>query len=74
MLAAGKVNYGGRLGATILNSAGVWNEGPQPDGMPDGSFNTDVEYLDLMVKDWYDCYAIASYKGHEAAAIRHRLY
>ena len=74
MLLAAKVLKRGREGGTILNSHGKWNSGPQPDDMPDGSFNVETQYLDLMVKDWYDCYALSLYKGHEAAKIRHRLY
>lgn len=61
----------GRIGAVIQNSHGDWNSGPSPYGGPAGSFAVDVKYLDLMTKDWYDCWAISSYVGH-AAAKKHR--
>lgn len=64
----------GRKGGGILNSHGRWNSGPQPDGLPDGGFNVELPYLDLMVKDWFDCWALGSYQGHEALKMRHRLY
>lgn len=74
MIGIGTVDYDGREGGTILNSHGVWNSGPQPDGLPDGAFNVETQYLDMMVKDWGDCYALSTYSGHQAALIRHRLY
>lgn len=74
MLLAGRVNFNGREGGTVLNSAGVWNQGPQPNDLPDGGFNVEIQYLDMMVKDWGDCYALSSYDGHEAALIKHKLY
>lgn len=70
----GKVQYGDREGGTVLNSHGVWNSGPQPDGLPDGAFNLSFTDLDVMIKDWGDCHALSSYKGHEALRVKHKLY
>lgn len=74
MILTGAILEGKRKGGIIQNSHGAWNSGPQPYGMPDGSFGVDEHVLDVMVKDWFDCYAIASYRGHEARRIRHKLY
>lgn len=75
MLLAAAILDGPKIGGTVLNSHGVWNEGPQPDGLPDGGFNVEIQYLDLMVKDWGDCWALSGYQGHEAEKIRkHLLY
>lgn len=74
MVLTGAVMEGGRVGGTIQNSHGIWNSGPRPNDMPEGSFNVDVEYLDLMIQDWYDCWAFSAYTGHEALKRRHRLY
>lgn len=75
MLLCAAILEGSRVGGTILNSHGVWNSGPQPNDLPDGGFNVELQYLDMMVKDWYDCYALGSYKGHEAKKIqKHLLY
>lgn len=74
MVLVGAVLEGGRIGGTILNSHGKnWIEGPQPFDLPDGGFNIDLEYLDLMIKDWGDCWALGSYKGHAAKRIREHL-
>lgn len=74
MLLTGAILEGPRIGGTVQNSHWDWNEGPRPNGMPRGSFNVDLQYLDLMVKDWYDCYALSAYRGHQARRMRHKLY
>ena len=74
MALTGAILEGGRIGGIIQNSHGAWNTGPRPYGMPEGSFAVDLEILDRMVKDWFDCYAISAYKGHEARRMRHKLY
>jgi hypothetical protein len=74
MILTGAILEGPRVGGIIQNSHGKWNSGPQPYGMPDGAFGVDLRYLDLMVKDWYDCYALSCYHGHEAKKVRHKLY
>jgi len=76
MVLTGALLEGGRIGGLIQNSHGDWNDGPRPFGIPRGSFFADLEVLDWMVKDWYDCWALGSYKGHEAARIRrtHKLW
>lgn len=74
MILTGAILEGDRKGGILQNSHGVWNSGPQPYGMPDGAFGVDLSVLDTMVKDWFDCYALASYRGHEAKRIRHKLY
>jgi len=74
MLLTGAILEGNRIGGTIQNSHWDWNDGPRPNGMPRGSFNADLEYLDLMVRDWYDCYALSAYRGHAARRMRHKLY
>lgn len=74
MLLAGALIEGGRVGGALLNSHGAWNSGPRPHGLPEGGFFVDLAVLDLMVKDWEDCWALSSYVGHEAKKIRHKLY
>jgi hypothetical protein len=75
MIATGALLEGGRVGILIQNSHGVWNSGPQPHGIPDGSFFVDLQYADVMVKDWNDCWALSGYMGHEATQVRkHLLY
>lgn len=74
MILTGAILKGKRKGGILQNSHGAWNSGPQPYGMPDGAFGVDLHILDVMVKDWFDCYALASYRGHEARRIRHQLY
>lgn len=74
MILTGALLEGGRVGGLIQNSHGAWNSGPRPHDIPEGSFFVDLEYLDLMVKDWFDCWALGSYEGHQAAQMRHKLY
>jgi len=74
MVLTAAILEGGRIGGTIQNSHGPWNEGPRPNNMPEGSFNVEIQYLDLMVQDWYDCWALGSYEGHKSKKIRHKLY
>jgi hypothetical protein len=74
MILTGALLEGPRIGGLIQNSHGDWNSGPRPYDIPRGSFFVDLNYLDMMVKDWGDCWALSSYKGHEAKKIRHRLY
>lgn len=74
MLLVGAILEGGRIGGIVLNSHGAWNSGPQPYDMPDGSFAVDLSTLDLIAKDWGDCWALGSYEGHKAEMMRHRLY
>lgn len=64
----------GRVGGVLQDSHGDWNSGPRPHGIPVGAFAVDLAYLNMMIQDWYGCYALASYQGHQAAAIKHRLY
>jgi len=74
MLLSGAVLAETRRGGVVHNSHGVWNEGPRPFGLPEGAFCVDDYVLDLMVKDWYDCYALSLYTGANAKRIRHKLY
>lgn len=74
MLLAGHIKRGNLEGGTILNSHGPWNTGPLPYDMPEGSFNVTLPELDLMIKDWGDCYALSAYKGSDAKKYKHRLY
>jgi len=74
MVLTGAILEGKRKGGIIQNSHGAWNHGPQPYDMPDGAFGVEDWVLDLMVKDWFDCYALSSYTGHSARRMRHRLY
>lgn len=75
MILTGAILEGPRVGGTIQNSHGNdWISGPRPNDMPKGSFNVELEYLDLMVKDWFDCWALGSYKGHESLQRRHQLF
>lgn len=64
----------GTIGILIQNSHGDWNSGPRPFGIPRGSFFVDLATFELMVKDWYDCWALGSYVGHEAKKIRKRIH
>ncbi len=73
MILTGAVLEGGRIGGTIQNSHANWNSGPRPNGMPVGSFNVDLRHLHTMVTDWFECYALASYKGHESKKMRRRI-
>ena len=76
MALTGALLEGGRIGGLIQNSHGDWNSGPRPYDIPRGSFFVDLSTLDLMVRDWYDCWALGSYKGHESSRIRrhHKLW
>ena len=75
MVLTGALLDGGRIGGLIQNSHGSWNHGPQPHGIPDGSFFADLNTLDLMVTDWFDCWAIGSYLGHQSDKVRiHKLW
>jgi hypothetical protein len=74
MLLSGAVLSGPKTGGVVQNSAGVWNSGPRPRDMPEGSFAIETHYLDMMVRDWGDCWALSSYRGSESDRIRHRLY
>lgn len=74
MILTGALLKGGRIGGLIQNSHGPWNDGPQPFGIPDGSFFVDLATLDLMIKDWYDCWALSSYTGHESKKIRKKIH
>lgn len=65
---------GPRLGGGIQNSGGVWNHGPQPFDMPDGAFFADLHVLDLIAKDYNDCWAMSSYGPKEVRRIKTRLY
>ena len=73
MILTGAILEGNRIGGVIQNSHGAWNSGPQPYDIPDGAFAVDLEHLDAIVKDWLECYAIASYHGHESKAIRRAI-
>jgi hypothetical protein len=74
MILTGALLEGTRIGGLIQNSHGDWNSGPRPYDIPRGSFFVELQHLDAMVKDWGDCWALSSYKGHEAKRMRHRLY
>ena len=74
MILSGAILEGNRIGGIIQNSHGAWNSGPRPYDMPEGAFGVDLRILDMMVKDWYDCYALSSYRGHEAEKMKHKLY
>jgi hypothetical protein len=54
MVLTGAILEGPRVGGTIQNSHGNdWISGPRPNDMPKGSFNVELEYLDLMVNGCY---------------------
>lgn len=74
MIATGAILEGKRKGAVIQNSHGEWNSGPRPYDMPAGSFGVEDWAFDRMVTDWFDCYAISVYMGHQARRMRHKLY
>lgn len=74
MLLTGAILEGPRIGGVVQNSHGKWNSGPRPYDMPEGSMGVDLEVLDLMAKDWGDCWALSSYEGHKAKTMKHRLY
>lgn len=74
MIATGVTFYSDTIGVLIQNSHGIWNSGPQPFDMPDGSFFVDFETWELMIKDWYDCWALGSYLGHESKKIRRKIH
>jgi hypothetical protein len=74
MILTGALLKGGRIGGLIQNSHGKWNSGPRPYGIPEGSFLVDLETLDRMIKDWFDCWALSSYEGHESGKIRKRIH
>jgi hypothetical protein len=71
LLLAGFVVINGERGGVLLNSHGCWNE--HPAGMPGGSLTVKEKYIDLMVKDWGDCWSLAGYIGHQARTIRRHL-
>jgi hypothetical protein len=73
MLLAGFVLVNGERGGVILNSHGDWND--TASGMPTGGIMVKEKYLDMMVKNWYDCWSLAGYVGHQVRNIRkHLLY
>jgi hypothetical protein len=75
MILTSAILEGPKVGGTIQNSHGKWNSGPQPNSLPDGAFNVELQYLDMMVKDWFDCWALGSYHGHQAKRMKkHLLY
>ena len=74
MMASGALLEGGRIGALVHNSHGDWNSGPRPYGIPKGTFFVDLEALNLMARDWGDCWALGSYQGHEVRKIRKRIH
>ena len=74
MVATGVVFYDDVIGILIQNSHGDWNGGPRPFDIPRGSFFVDLPTWDLMVTDWFDCWAIGSYVGHEAIKVRRRIH
>ena len=74
MILTGALLEGGRIGGLIQNSHSDWNDGSQPYGIPKGSFFVDLNTLDLMVKDWYDCWSLGSYTGHESKTLRNRIH
>lgn len=73
MIATGVVFYDDVIGVLIQNSHGDWNDGPRPFGIPRGSFFVDFSTWELMVTDWFDCWAIGSYQGHKRRR-NHRLW
>lgn len=73
MVATGAILEGPKQGAVIQNSHGNWNSGPQPYDMPDGAFAVETKYLDLMVKDFRDAYALSAYTGYELSSVRRYL-
>jgi hypothetical protein len=73
MVATGVVFYDDVIGVLIQNSHGDWNDGPRPFGIPRGSFFVDLKTWELMVTDWFDCWAIGSYVGHKKRQL-HKLW
>lgn len=65
---------GSRPGGLIMNSHGIWNNGPRRFDQPDGSHWVDAQYLDMMLKEWEDSYAISAYVGYPQRMLNHRLY
>lgn len=74
MVLTGALVEGDRIGGGIQNSHGDWNSGPRPHDLPRGAFFVELDVLDRMVKDWFDCWAFSSYHGFEAKRIKHKLY
>lgn len=74
MIVTAALVEGSRLGGGIQNSAGDWNQGPAPFDMPAGAFFADLHVLDLIAKDYNDCWAMSSYGPDEVRRIKHKLY
>lgn len=64
----------GTIGILIQNSHGDWNDGPRVFDQPRGSFFVTLATFENMVKDWFDCWALGSYVGHESGKIRKRIH
>jgi len=71
---AGFDDTGQRPGGLLINSHGLWNSGPKRHGQPNGSHWVDAEYLDLLIREWEDCYALSAYVGHPQRMLNHKLY
>lgn len=68
MVATGFID-GDRPGIVIQNSHGSKQYGPNPYDLPEGAFAVDLQYIDLMVKNWYDCWSIGDFVHREAIEI-----
>lgn len=71
---AGFDNTSQRPGGLLINSHADWNSGPKRHDQPDGSHWVDAEYLDLLIGEWEDCYAMSAYVGHPQRMLSHKLY
>lgn len=75
MIATGVVFWpDGTIGVLIQNSHGDWNGGPTVFDQPRGSFFVTLQTFELMVKDWFDCWSLGSYLGHEVERVRKRIH
>jgi len=73
-LLAGFDDTGSRPGGLLVNSHGNWCSGPKRHGQPDGSHWVDAEYLDWMLGEWEDSFALSAYVGHPKRMLDHKLY
>ena len=65
MVATGYVD-GKRPGIVIQNSHGNRQRGPNPYNFPAGAFAVDLKYIDMMVKDWHDCWSLGNFVQAQA--------
>lgn len=64
----------GTIGVLIQNSHGEWNNGPTVFDQPKGSFFVTLPTFELMITDWFDCWSLGSYLGHEVDKVKKRIH